>query len=83
VPGRRPQGFRGQVFLVTDGGLHPSAAASGNFGQVVRKNYPVVIGNKVSGAQREIASVVVRSAPLWIFSATGWSSRPPNRAISS
>lgn len=49
---------RGQVFLVTDGGLHHQLAASGNFGQVVRKNYPVVVGNKVNGAQREIASVV-------------------------
>ena len=54
VPRRRPQGSRGQVFLVTDGGLHHHLAASGNFGQVIRKNYPVVIGNRVSGAQREI-----------------------------
>ncbi len=38
---------RGQVFLVTDGGLHHHLAASGNFGQVVRKNYPVVVGNRV------------------------------------
>ena len=49
---------RGQVFLVTDGGLHHHLAASGNFGQVIRKNYPVAIGNKVQGAKREIASVV-------------------------
>jgi len=49
---------RGQVYLVTDGGLHHHLAASGNFGQVIRKNYPVVIGNKVSGAARETASVV-------------------------
>lgn len=49
---------RGQVFLVTDGGLHHHLAASGNFGQVIRKNYPVVIGNRVRGARREIASVV-------------------------
>jgi diaminopimelate decarboxylase len=49
---------RGHVFLVTDGGLHHHLAASGNFGQVLRKNYPVVIGNKVQGARREIASVV-------------------------
>ena len=41
---------RGQVFLVTDGGLHHHLAASGNFGQVIRKNYPVVIGNKITGA---------------------------------
>ncbi|HET6757427.1 MAG TPA: pyridoxal-dependent decarboxylase, exosortase A system-associated [Burkholderiales bacterium] len=49
---------RGQVFLVTDGGLHHHLAASGNFGQVIRKNYPVVVGNKVQGREREIASVV-------------------------
>jgi len=49
---------RGQTFLVTDGGLHHHLAASGNFGQVLRKNYPVLIGNKVRGAEREVASVV-------------------------
>lgn len=49
---------RGQVFLVTDGGLHHHLAASGNFGQVIRKNYPVVVGNKVNGGEREVASVV-------------------------
>jgi len=49
---------RGHVMLVTDGGLHHHLAASGNFGQVIRKNYPVVIGNKVAGAARETASVV-------------------------
>lgn len=49
---------RGQVFLVTDGGLHHHLAASGNFGQVIRKNYPVIIGNHVRGTEREIASVV-------------------------
>ena len=49
---------RGQVFLVTDGGLHHHLAASGNFGQVIRKNYPVVVGNRVQGARREVASVV-------------------------
>ncbi len=49
---------RGHVFLVTDGGLHQHLAASGNFGQVLRKNYPVVIGNRVQGGRREIVSVV-------------------------
>lgn len=38
---------RGQLFLVLDGGLHHHLAASGNFGQVIRKNYPVVVGNRV------------------------------------
>jgi diaminopimelate decarboxylase len=49
---------RGQVFLVTDGGLHHHLAASGNFGQVLRKNYPVVIANRALGTRRETASVV-------------------------
>jgi diaminopimelate decarboxylase len=49
---------KGQVFLVTDGGLHHHLAASGNFGQVIRKNYPVFVGNKVVGREREVASVV-------------------------
>jgi diaminopimelate decarboxylase len=49
---------RRHVFLVTDGGLHHHLAASGNFGQVIRKNYPVVVGNRVRGGERETASVV-------------------------
>ncbi|GAB3248672.1 pyridoxal-dependent decarboxylase, exosortase A system-associated [Chitinimonas naiadis] len=49
---------RGQVYLVTDGGLHHHLSASGNFGQVIRKNYPVTIGNKMQASQYETASVV-------------------------
>ncbi len=49
---------RGQIYLVTDGGLNHHLAASGNFGQVLRKNYPVVIANRAGDAKREIASVV-------------------------
>jgi diaminopimelate decarboxylase len=49
---------RGHVFLVTDGGLHHHLAASGNFGQVIRKNYPIVVGNRVVGSERETVSVV-------------------------
>jgi len=49
---------RGHVFLITDGGLHHHLAASGNFGQVIRKNYPVVVGNRVVGSKREVVSVV-------------------------
>ncbi|MDM4764904.1 pyridoxal-dependent decarboxylase, exosortase A system-associated [Pelomonas sp. SE-A7] len=49
---------RGTVFLVTDGGLNHHLSASGNFGQVVRKNYPVTIGNRADAAERETASAV-------------------------
>ena len=36
---------RGRTYLVVDGGLHHQLAASGNFGQVFRRNYPIAIGN--------------------------------------
>ena len=49
---------RGQVFLITDGGLHHHLAASGNFGQVIRKNYPVIVGNRVFAEDLESQSVV-------------------------
>ncbi len=49
---------RGQLFYITNGGLHHHLAASGNFGQVIRKNYPVVIGNKMNTTKKEIANVV-------------------------
>lgn len=49
---------RGQVFLVTDGGLHHHLSASGNFGQVLRKNYPVAIGTRMNHPSSERASVV-------------------------
>jgi diaminopimelate decarboxylase len=48
----------GHTFLVTDGGLHHQLAASGNFGTVVRRNYPVAIANKFGAEPTEEASVV-------------------------
>jgi diaminopimelate decarboxylase len=49
---------RGHVFLVTDGGLNHHLAASGNFGQVLRKNYPALIGNRAGAPAVEEASIV-------------------------
>lgn len=48
----------GEVFLVTDGGLHHQLAASGNFGTVVRRNYPVAIATRFSAPADEVASIV-------------------------
>ena len=48
----------GHVFLVTDGGLHHQLAASGNFGTVVRRNYPAAIATKFDAAPAEEASIV-------------------------
>jgi diaminopimelate decarboxylase len=49
---------RGRTFLIVDGGLHHQLAASGNFGQVIRRNYPVAIGNRIDQEIRESATVV-------------------------
>lgn len=49
---------RGQVYLVTNGGLHHHLALSGNFGQIIRKNYPVCIGNRVHGEASEPVNIV-------------------------
>lgn len=49
---------RGQIFLVVDGGLHHHLAASGNFGQVIRKNYPVAIGSNMAGQEMEAVNIV-------------------------
>ncbi len=48
----------GEVFLIVDGGLHHQLAASGNFGTVVRRNYPVVIASRFGAPVEEEASVV-------------------------
>ena len=49
---------RGLTYLVTDGGLHHHLSASGNFGQVIRKNYPATIANRMDAATTETVSVV-------------------------
>jgi diaminopimelate decarboxylase len=48
----------GEVFLVTDGGLHHQLAASGNFGTVIRRNYPVAIATRFDAPADEVQSVV-------------------------
>jgi len=48
----------GETFLITDGGLHHHLAASGNFGQVLRRNYPVLIGNRLDEPAQERSHVV-------------------------
>ena len=49
---------RGKTFLVTDGGLHHMLAASGNFGQLLRRNYPVAIAAHFAEVPEEEASIV-------------------------
>lgn len=49
---------RGETFLVTDGGLHHQLAASGNFGTVVRRNYPIAVASRFGEAATETVNVV-------------------------
>lgn len=49
---------RGRTFLVVDGGMHHQLAASGNLGQVIRRNYPVAIANRLKGDRVERATIV-------------------------
>ncbi|MDE2436165.1 MAG: pyridoxal-dependent decarboxylase, exosortase A system-associated [Sphingomonadales bacterium] len=48
----------GEIYLIVDGGLHHQLAASGNFGTVVRRNYPVAIASRFDVQAEEEASVV-------------------------
>lgn len=49
---------RGTTFLVVDGGMHHQLAASGNFGQVIRRNYPIAVGNRMDREPLETVQVV-------------------------
>lgn len=48
----------GEIYLVTDGGLHHQLAASGNFGTVVRRNYPLALAARIGAEATETVSVV-------------------------
>jgi len=48
----------GEIFLIVDGGLHHQLAASGNFGTVVRRNYPLAIAGRFLAEAEEQVSVV-------------------------
>jgi diaminopimelate decarboxylase len=55
----------GKTFLVTDGGMHHQLAASGNFGQVIRRNYPVAIASHYGcGGAEEVTIVGCLCTPL-------------------
>ncbi|WP_353229208.1 pyridoxal-dependent decarboxylase, exosortase A system-associated [Novosphingobium sp.] len=49
---------RGETFLVVDGGLHHQLAASGNFGSVIRRNYPCAIATRFDAPADDVAHVV-------------------------
>ncbi len=48
----------GETFLIVDGGMHHQLAASGNFGTVIRRNYPVTNASRHGEAPSETANIV-------------------------
>jgi diaminopimelate decarboxylase len=71
---------RGHTFLVVDGGLHHQLAASGNFGQIIRKNYPVALANRMGVPGTETVSVVGSLCTRWTCSHVMSASRVPRSA---
>ncbi len=49
---------RERTYLVANGGLHHHLSLSGNFGQLIRKNYPVFKADQIARGVRECVSVV-------------------------
>lgn len=49
---------QGETFLIVDGGLHHHLAATGNFGTVVRRNYPIAVAHRMGDVPEEVVSVV-------------------------
>ncbi|MHA6719340.1 pyridoxal-dependent decarboxylase, exosortase A system-associated [Sphingomonas sp. RS6] len=49
---------QGETFLVVDGGLNHHLAATGNFGTVVRRNYPVAVAHRMQDPAEEVVSIV-------------------------
>lgn len=59
---------RGKKFIVTDGGMNHHITATGNFGQVFRKSYPMAALTNLTGATEDPAAVVGPCCtPLDIF----------------
>lgn len=56
---------RGETFLITDGGLQHMLAATGNFGQLLRRNYPVAIASRFAAAvERDVTITGCLCTPL-------------------
>ncbi|WP_103349406.1 pyridoxal-dependent decarboxylase, exosortase A system-associated [Amycolatopsis sp. CA-128772] len=55
---------RGTTFLVVDGGLHHQLAASGNFGQAIRRNYPLELASAPGGPEETVTVVGCLCTPL-------------------
>jgi diaminopimelate decarboxylase len=55
---------RGTTYLVVDGGMHHQLAASGNFGQVLRRNFPIAAVRADDGEPETVTVVGSLCTPL-------------------
>jgi diaminopimelate decarboxylase len=49
---------RGKKYVIVDGGMNHHLAASGNLGQVIRRNFPVALVDRLDQAPKETVDVV-------------------------
>ena len=49
---------RGKQFAIMDGGMHHHLAASGNLGQVIKRNYPFLVLNKLNAEPLDTVELV-------------------------
>ncbi|MEZ5739748.1 MAG: type III PLP-dependent enzyme [Burkholderiaceae bacterium] len=50
---------RGQWFAITDGGMHHHLAASGNLGQVIKRDYPLLLASRADAPVSDTPVTVV------------------------
>ena len=55
---RAVKASRGHRFVIGDGGMHHHLAASGNLGQVIKRDYPIVAATRLSDSGVSSATVV-------------------------
>ena len=75
--------LRGRTYLVVDGGLHHQLAASGNFGQAIRRNYPIAIGIECGRLPKRLSQSSAAYARRWTSLATISSFLEPTLGTSS
>jgi diaminopimelate decarboxylase len=49
---------RGKTFYIVDGGMNHHLAASGNLGQVIKRNFPIAVVNRLREGATELVDVV-------------------------
>jgi diaminopimelate decarboxylase len=49
---------RDKCFAITDGGMHHHLAASGNLGQVIKRDYPLMLANRALEPHDQSVTVV-------------------------